>query len=44
VTEGCVEAARDACHGYFVVLCEDAVYSFNPERTGVGRDAPPLRK
>jgi nicotinamidase-related amidase len=33
VTEGCVEsAARDACHhGYFVVLCEDAVQSFNPE-------------
>jgi nicotinamidase-related amidase len=33
VTEGCVEsAARDACHhGYFVVLCEDAVCSFNPE-------------
>jgi nicotinamidase-related amidase len=33
VTEGCVEsAARDACHhGYFVVLCEDAVASFNPE-------------
>jgi nicotinamidase-related amidase len=33
VTEGCVEsAARDACHhGYFVVLCEDAVCSFNPD-------------
>lgn len=33
VTEGCLEsAARDACHhGYFVVLCEDAVCSFNPE-------------
>jgi ureidoacrylate peracid hydrolase len=33
VTEGCVEsAARDACHhGYFVVVCEDAVCSFNPD-------------
>jgi nicotinamidase-related amidase len=33
VTEGCVEsAARDACHhGYFVVLCESAVCSFNPD-------------